>query len=243
MKNLIKLLKYLSILFFSLSFFFLVFSFFFLLSYDNSVGFKDSINNIYFALSKFNEIYKFTFVVCAFWATLRQLELSKSSYEKTLKQIQFVENDILDKRNKDIINETLNQCNLYFEVLQKDYKEIMESKKINSIPLNWTNLQSITHESLRQNYSFITIQIDEIDRDIKNNILLILYKYEAFSTIFIHGNLDKELAKKIIGETFIRQVALLLGIVAYFREDDESVFGINIIKLYNEWYLELNQKE
>jgi hypothetical protein len=235
MKKLINLLQYFSISLSLISLFFIVFSLKTLLDFDNCISFAKSISNIYKALSTYSGIYNFTFIVCAFWATLRQLEISKNNYDTTSSQIQFVQDDIVDKRDKDIKDETLKQCNLYFGEIQKEYKEIMEAEKINGMPLNWQNLDSITNKSLREKYSNLSQQIDEIDRKIKNNILLTLYKYEAFSAIFLHGNLDKELAKNIIGETFSRQVGLLIGIIAYFREDEKSIFGINTIKLYNDW--------
>ncbi len=235
MKKLIEFLRIFSILLTVVSFLFLVFSCTFLLTYDSSINFKSSILNIYGVISTFSGIYKFTFIVCAFWVTLRQLEISKNNYETTTNQIKFIQKDILDKHNKDITDETLKHCNLYFGEIQKEYKEIMEAKTINGLPLNWTNLKSITNKSLREKYGNLAEQIDVMERTTKNNILLTLYKYEAFSALFLHGNLDKELAKTIIGETFSRQVGLLLGIIAYFREDDESVFAKNIIKIYNEW--------
>ena len=235
MKKLINLLQFFCIILAIISLFFLFFSLISLLDFDNSISFANSVSNIYKALSTYSGIYKFTFIVFAFWATLRQLEISKNNYDTTSSQIMFVQDDIIDKNKKDVQNETLKQCNLYFVEIQKEYKDIMEAETIRGLPLNWTALRSITNESLREKYPNLSKQLDGIDRTVRNNILLTLYKYEAFSAIFLHGNLDKELAKNIIGETFLRQVSLLLGIIAYFREDDKSIFGINTIKLYNDW--------
>ena len=121
MKKLINLLQFFSISLTFISLFLLFFSLITLLDFDNSISFANTVSNIYKALATYSGIYKFTFIVCAFWATLRQLEISKNNYENTSSQIQFVQDDILDKRNKDVKNETLKQCNLYVGEIQKEY--------------------------------------------------------------------------------------------------------------------------
>jgi len=215
--------------------FFIVFSLTTLLRFDNSVTFAHSVDNIYKALATYSGLYKFTFIVCAFWVTLRQLEISFGNYNTTLTQVKFVQDDILDRRKKDITNETLKQCNFFLNELQVSFKEFMETDIVSGMPLDWRLLQSLTSSSLKDKYPTLFERLNAVDRLKKNQTLITLYKLEAFSSLFIHGNLDRQLAKEIIGHTFSKQVGFLLGVISYFREDDKTIFGLNTIKLYNEW--------
>jgi hypothetical protein len=235
MKRLIKILQYLSIILSLVSIFLIIFSLVTNLQLDLSVGFNLTVINIYNALSIYSGIYKFTFIVCAFWATIRQLEISQGNYQSSLSQIEFVQNDILEKRKKDITNETLKQCNFYLQELQIAFKELIETNILSGLPLDWTGLNKLTNETLKEKYSTLFDRINKIERNSKNQILITLYQLEAFSSLFIHGNLDKRLAKQLIGDTYIKQIGFLLGLISYFREDKNSVFGRNIIELYFEW--------
>lgn len=235
MKRLITILKSLSIVLSLISVFFIAFSLFTTLRLDLSVNFSQTINNIYNAVSIYSGLYKFTFIVCAFWATIRQLEISQGNYQNSISQIKFVQSDILEKRKKDINAETLKQCNFYLQELQIAYKDLIETNVLSGLPLDWTGLHQITNDSMKEKYPTLYDRVNNIDRPYKNQILITLYKLEAFSSLFIHGNLDKQLAKQLIGDTYIKQVGFLLVLIAYFREDSQTVFAKNTIKLYFEW--------
>lgn len=235
MKNLINVLKLISIGLGILSLFFAIFSLSISLEFDDSVGFIETVVNISKALESYSELYKFTFIVSAFWVTLNQLKISTDNYNTTLTQVKFVQEDILDKRKKDINDETLKQCNFYLNDLQVSFKELIESGITTGMHLNWEYLKPITFSSLKEKYIGSYNKFAKFDREKKNQALLTLYKLEAFSALFVYGSLDKQLAKEIIGHTYAKQVGFLLGIIAYFREDNNSIFASNIIKLYNEW--------
>jgi hypothetical protein len=235
MKRLITTLQILSIILSIISFFLIIYSFIFLLTPDSSVTIIKSIDNIYQALSTYSGIYKFTFIAFAFWATLRQLEISQKNYETTSGQIQFVQNDLNLKNHNEIKNETLKQCNYYLQDIQEAFKEYMETDKISSLPLHNIELKSYTNEMLRQSYGHLAGLIDKLDIPTKNNTIITLNKFEAFSALFIHGNLDKKLGRQLIGEAFTSQIGYLLGLISYFREDDDKIFCTNAIKLYHEW--------
>ena len=234
MKKLLTTFKCFSIGFGIISTFFILFSLSTSLRYDNSVDFKHSIDNIYKAIDTYSELYKFTFVICAFWATLRQLEISQSNYETTLQQIKFVQDDIIDKRNKDIKDNTLKECNFYLSELQVSIKDLFETGIVSGMPVKW-ELLSLTTASLEKQYPATYEIISKLERPKKNIILITLYQLEAFSSLFIYGNLDKQLGKDIIGYTYSEQAGFLLGFISYFRESTTTVFGQNTIKLYNEW--------
>ncbi|MFD2921627.1 hypothetical protein ACFS6H_18050 [Terrimonas rubra] len=235
MKKLIVGLKYLSITLATLSLFFVIYSLTTLLWFDTSISFVKSVDNIYKAVATYSELYKFTFIVCAFWVTLRQLEISQSNYNTTLGQVKFVQEDILDKRKKDEKNETLSQCNFFLNDLQISFKELIETEVVSGMPLDWSLLKTLTNSSLKEKCPQLHEKMNAIERPKKNQILITLYKLEAFSSLFIHGNLDKKLGQDIIGYTYSKQVGFLLGLISYFREDTTTAFGLNTIKLFYEW--------
>ena len=204
MKQLVTILKYFSIGLGILSLFFILFSLITLLQFDTSINFAHTVDNIYKALATYSGLYTFTFIVCAFWVTLQQLEISFGNYGTTLEQVKFVQDDIIDRRKKDITNETLKQCNFFLNELQISFKEFVELDIVDSMPLNWQHLQTWTNLSLKEKHPDFYKKLDAADRQKKNKTLIILYKFEAFSSLFIHGNLDKPLAKDIIGHTFFK---------------------------------------
>ena len=235
MKKTIQILKYLCIGLSSISLLFIIYSAVTLLKQNCLIDIIKSPSLIYLALATYSGLYKFTFIVCAFWATLRQLEFSQNNYDNTLKQIKFVQDDIIDKRKRDITTDTLKQCNFYLQEIQISYKELIETNIVSGTPIDWRLLTSYTNACLKENYSDLHDRFDKIDRQTKNQLLIMLYKLETFSSLCIHGNLDMQLARSIIGNTFSNQVGFLLGPISYFRKDTTTVFGQNCIKLYNEW--------
>lgn len=202
---------------------------------------KLSFASIYSFLSTHSGLYKFTFIVCAFWVTLQQLELSQNNYTKTLNQIKFTQDDIELKRKRETSTDTLKQCNFYLEEMQIAYKELIETHIMSGMPIDWKFLKILTNESLKEKYINAHTKFDQVERSTKNEVLIVLYKLESFSSLFIHGNLDNNFAQEIIGYTYLKQVGFLLGLIAYFREDSNSKFGKNIITLFNKWKVDSDE--
>jgi hypothetical protein len=183
MNKLIVGLKYLSIALATLSLFFVIYSLIALLRFDTSISFIKSVDNIYKAVATYSELYKFTFIVCAFWVTIRQLEISRNNYNTTLGQVKFVQDDILDKRKKDEKSETLSQCNFFLNDLQISFKELIETEVVSGMPLDWWHLKTLTNSSLKEKYPKLHEKMNAIERPKKNQILITLYKLEAISLI------------------------------------------------------------
>lgn len=235
MEKLQSALKHLSIILGLLSTFFILFSIISELYIDFEVDFVTSIKNIYNVIGRYSSLYTFTFIVCAFWATLKQLQISQANNLATLTQLKFVQEDIITRRNKDTVNETLKECNFYLRELQLTFKELSENMIPINFPIEWNELSQISNESLKKNYPTIFLQLESLNFATKNKLLLALYQIESFSSLFIHGNLDKGLARNIIGIAYRQQVGMMIGILAYFRRSEDAIFGVNIIELYNKW--------
>lgn len=235
MNRLVTILKYVSIALGTISLFLIIFSLTSRLTFDSTVDMKITVDNIYGAIGVYSALYNFTFIVCAFWATLRQLEIAQNNNDHTFAQLKVVQDDIIDKRNRDTTNDTLKECNFYLRDLQVSFKEFIETNVVSGMPLDWSRLKTLTSDSLKEHYPNLYDRINNIEREKKNKILITLYQLEAFSSLFIHGNLDKKLGQEIIGKTFLKQVGFLFGVLSYFREDTDTVFGLNTIRLYDEW--------
>jgi hypothetical protein len=238
MNKFIPILGYSSITLGLISLFLIILSLTSQLQFDPAADLKTTVDSIYSAVGIYSTLYNFTFIVCAFWATLRQLEIAQNNNDHTLAQLKFVQDDIVDKRNRDITNDTLKECNFYHRDLQISFKEFIETNIVNGMPLDWSELKTLTNDSLRENYPTLYDRISNIESEKKGKILITFYQLEAFCLLFTHGNLDKKLGKEIIGDTFLKQIGFLLGTLSYFREDTNTVFGRNTIKLYNEWKAE-----
>ncbi|HBS88484.1 MAG TPA: hypothetical protein DEA97_18135 [Bacteroidales bacterium] len=215
--------------------FFIVFSLSTGLQFEASVGFTQSIKNIYATIAAYSGLYQFTIIVLAFYATLKQIEISKESHNKTLEQIQFVQNDIIEKRSADLRSETLKQCNFYLNEMQVSFKDLIESNIFQSLSLNWVLLKEYDNPSLESSYPDFYKMMGKIERNSKNQVLIILYRLEAFSALFVHENLNMKIGYEIIGSTYSKQVGLLIGVISYFRETNNAEFCQNTIILYKEW--------
>lgn len=237
MKRLIQILKYTTIGLLFVSIVFIVYSITRIVT-SCQIGLIDRLYN---TLVKYSGLYQFTLVVGAFWVTLRQLGISQSNLKNTLNQIQFAQKNIEEKRNKDITSETLKQCNVYLEEIQIAYKELIETNVLSGMALDWHLLVKPNSDSLKKHYPTAYEKFQQIDRSVKNQVLITLYKLEAFSILVIYGNLDKKLALEIFGYTFIKQTGFLIGLISYFRQENEHEFGQRTLRLYSEWKNEINK--
>lgn len=166
---------------------------------------------------------------------MRQLEISQNNYNNALTQVKFVQDDILEKRKKESVDDTLKQCNYYLHDIQVVYKDLIETGIVSGMPLDWKHLKIFTSSSFKEKYPTLFAKINDMDRPTKNKMLITLYQLEAFSSFILHGSGDRLMAKNIIGDTYVKQIGFLLGPISYFREDIDAVFARNTIKLYFEW--------
>ncbi len=222
------------------SFFFIVSLFFFFsalttLSFGYDGSFNGCVKRIYDAVSYYSGLYQFTLVIIGLYVTLTRLELSLDARDKTETREQNRISREEDKESKAIKTETLNYCFKYSDEIQKDYAEFT-----GLIPsgynFQWLELEKLTYEELKDVYpDQESNYIKKLNSKSKKETLILLYKLDAFSALLLKGNLDKDLSKDIIGKTFIYQVQMLFGIIAYYRPERNRDFCINTITLYNEW--------
>lgn len=192
------------------------------------------IGAVYSFLSTYSGLYNFTFIVLALLLTLHQIQLAQETNKETLNQIKFTQDDILLKRNKEINDETLVHCKYYFTDIQACFKELTELGAFDRMPIKWDFLKSVDSESLKEHGSYYKIALTNIDEH-RKEILLCLYKLEAFSAMFVRGNLDLNLGKEIIGYTYYAQTELCLGLIALFRTGDQSPFCKDVLELRTKW--------
>tara|TARA_R110002050_G_scaffold131371_1_gene253155 strand:- start:214 stop:915 length:702 start_codon:yes stop_codon:yes gene_type:complete len=196
---------------------------------------KISFDTFYYSISEYSGIHKFMLAVLASYLGLSRLRLSYESHQKTLDQLKLTQTEIERKVGDERINETLKQCEFYLTDIQKQFKELVQSEYYSGIPLIWSGLETITRESLETKYKASYNKFLESEKELKSESLLTLYKLEAFATIFLKGNRDLELGKKVIGNTYSKQVAFLLGLIAFYQsEGNENLFS-NTLELKKLW--------
>jgi hypothetical protein len=233
MKTLLKFFGILAITFGAISLYFIGFSISTTIQTDGSFNFHETANKIYEALSIRAGLYSFSFVILAFWATLKQIQLNQENNKLTLQQLDSTQNEIIEKRNSEEKQETLKQCQIYFQDIQPLYNNFVEKYLQIDTPTIWDSLdKKYTRSMLKENYEGQFSILKDMEIPIQNHILLVLYKIEAFSSLFNHGNLDKQLAHRIIGRMFVIQIGSILGLISYFRGANNSIFGQNTIALY-----------
>lgn len=194
-----------------------------------------TLSSFYSAMTKYSGLYKFTFIVLAANIAIEQLKLSQENYKKTLNQLKLTEDDIFVKKDKEIRDNTLTQCSYYFTELQLSFRELSEKGVLDNLPV-FCSFKGKVYRRALLDYSpsldkIVQANVSKCSKD----ILVVLYKYEAYSTLFIHGNFDLTLGKEIVGHVFCRQVELMLPIIAVYREDDNTIFAKNILKLFEVW--------
>jgi len=80
-------------------------------------------------------------------------------------------------------------------------------------------------------YKIVSALLDTHNKE----VLIVLYKFEAYAAQFNFGNLDSNLGKEIVGKIYTSQIELLIPLIAIYRKDDSSHFAKNIITLFNKW--------
>ena len=211
-------------------------SIYFLLSVFNFLE-QGNLNfeEFYSSISEYSGIHKFMFLVLAGYLGLRRLKLSYENHQKTLDQLKLTENEIFRKRETDTNSKTLEHCEFYLNEIQIQFKDLIQNKYYQGIPLIWSNLGNISREELMNKYKVSYQKFIDAEKGLKSESLLTLYKLEAFAANFLIGNTDLELGKEIIGDISVKQVGYLLGLIAFYRtEDNENLFS-NILELKNKW--------
>jgi hypothetical protein len=65
------------------------------------------LQEFYNQISAYSSIFKFTFVILATYLAIEQLSISHASYNKTVQQLHFTQNDISNSRLNSIKKETI----------------------------------------------------------------------------------------------------------------------------------------
>lgn len=194
-----------------------------------------SLNDFYKSISEFAGIHQFMFLVLATYLGLRRLKLSQQSHEKAISQLKLTQDEISHRKEVEKKNETLKQCEYYLNEIQNQYKSLIQNDHYSGIPVKWSKLDKISRKSLEKNYPASVQKILISEKALKSESLLTLYKLEAFAAIFLQGNADLNLGKKIIGNNYVKQVGFLLGLIAFYQTDENDYLFKNLLELKNKW--------
>lgn len=225
------ILKFAMIAFIGISLVFLIVSIIDFVILTSSHSFED----LYSSVAKFGGIHSFTIAISATYLGINRLRLSHENHLKTMRQLQLSEEEIQRRRQVEMNDQTLKQCETYLTEIQKVFKDLIQHESYNGIPVVWSRLDAINRHSLEKHYPKEFEKFRKSEKKLKNQSLLTLYKLESLSASFLHGNTDLELGKKMIGDIFCGQVGYLEGILAYYRfERNEKLFQ-NTLDLHDRW--------
>lgn len=232
MKTTEQILKYLMIVFMTISGIYFVYSIIDFINLENS---EPYLLIFYNSIGKYSGLHGFTVVIIATYLGISRLRLSYESHQKTLDQLKLTEKEIQRRRDIEQKEETLKRCEYYLTEIQASFKELIQHEKYSGIPVEWSKLTVINRTSLEQIYKTSHDKIQKAEKELKSHSLLTLYKLEAFSAAFLHGNTEMELGKEMIGVVFCKQVGFLLGIIAYYRTEGNETLFENTLNLRNHW--------
>lgn len=146
------------------------------------------------------------------------------------KQMEQLEMESADRRVIEQNDETLKHCQYYFTEMQISFKGLATDTALGFLPRN-LELEEINHSYLKEIHGYY----DNIVKGLNPDLLLVLGKLEAFSAIILHGNINVQLARKIIGVNYCVWVNNLTGYIAFYRKGDDMSFCENTLSLWRLW--------
>ena len=141
-----------------------------------------------------------------------------------------------ENRKKWEVEETsasLRQCQVYLNDIQIALRDLTETGIHEGMPIAWPGLADISRKHLKKTYPTTYEKFQKMDKQTFHQSVILLYKLDAFASIFIHGIADIDTARKVIGYIYCKQIGMLLGIIAYLKTDNELYR--NILQLYDAW--------
>lgn len=177
------------------------------------------IDRAYNAVSKYSGLYKSTLGLFALWLATKRFQTS-------------------EKRDDRAINDkTLEHCKYYLEDIQIDIKVFETEHQVIGTSVMLYDLNEVSEKEFRLKYPS---KVKEVEKTYKTEgnkavILLLFRRIEVFSALLLKGNLDIELSKKIIGRTFMHQISQMLGLISYYRNEQNLEFMENTVELYLKW--------
>lgn len=189
----------------------------------------------YSALATYSGLYKVALAFLALYLTLNQIRIAQQNNVHTLAQMKTNQDQILKVSENERKENTLKHCSIYFTDIQQSIKELVDKQVFNGLPVYFSPLLSeCNNESLAKNVSLYKKISDNISLDHKE-IVLFLNKIDAFALYFLYGNIDLEMGGSVIGSQFLVQSEMWMGFIAYYRQSNDSIFCINILKLRDKW--------
>ncbi|MBS1559045.1 MAG: hypothetical protein JST69_10010 [Bacteroidetes bacterium] len=146
------------------------------------------------------------------------------------KQIDQIERENKDRGVTERNNETLKQCQYYLSVMQTHFKELHIDTAQGLLP-RFLELEEINHETLKSKAGYY----DTVVKGLNPDLLLLLGKLEGFAAIVLFGNINFDLAKKVIGKNYCIWVNNLSGYIAFYRKDDDIRFCEHTLNLWKKW--------
>jgi hypothetical protein len=150
-----------------------------------------------------------------------------------IKQQTITENENKKRWQAEERNASLVQCQYYFNDIQLQLKEFIKNRVCSGMIIEWPGLKEVNREGLKKAYPHFYEKFAKMDKDEFHQSVILLYKIDAFASMFNHGITDIDVGKKIIGHVYCRQIDFLMGLIAYLNTQND-LFQ-NTLQLYYTW--------
>ena len=184
---------------------------------------SNGLHNFILLYSDYSLLFAATFIVINVQLVLKQQAITEKDNEK--------------KWNVEENKGSLIQCQYYLNEIQNGIKDLIDTGINQGMPVEWM-LSEVNRKVLKESYPFSYTTFSKMEKDTFHKSVIFLFKLDAFSAIFLHGVADIEIGEKVIGYLFCKQVGMFIGIIAYFRTDQELYK--NTLQLYNLWRSKLS---
>jgi hypothetical protein len=195
----------------------------------------------------FKELYSATFVVLATYYALNQYVANMGANRTLIRQLEVQISDLNSRVTSEGITFTMDQCKYFLNEIQhsirKLYRELDGNLDIQEV--EW-KINDFTEEDLHMQNEGWNEDFDQIEQELRDNVILTLSKLETFSIYFIHGNAHIDLGFEAIGKDYCKQVEYLYPLVSIWRSrsrQEKDNFYNGIVELYGTWKEELKKRK
>lgn len=175
----------------------------------------------------FKSLYASTIAVISIYYWIIQMDNIEKSNTKW-------EKEQIDKKKENAIVES-RYFHAKFQPIVRALFDLVIEKDESLFEYKW-NFDHFTDESVnRQNPTWET-KFEAIENLVKKELNAVNFELDSIAANILHGDIDNELAFKLIGKPFCYQVRILYPFIAGYRSEKRKIdYLSNTVALFNTW--------
>lgn len=144
--------------------------------------------------------------------------------------------------DKEINEATLKHCRYFLHDIVDEFVRFQETDLLRDIPVSFNKFMMVDRNDMIRHYPDVVKKYEIASQESRIDAVQLLYKYNAFASSFLIGNLDSQKGKEMIGVVYCAHVDTLTGLIAYYSVDTstDSLFKY-ILGLRRSWDLNPRQ--